>query len=299
LPEGFLEEQFQADTEKQAIKTTIDGKPNLSVYHVGPSDLDKQGAPAFAYAPVQLKQELEDKFKGSRADRIEGREYIELKGAWKSLGGRSQIITAIYPRKTVEDDLVSLTPLKRDDGQANGFVAKLKDGAEVSYAASVEKRELLSAAGIQVAAESLLVLKEADGRVSGTVLGCREAKAGITAVPCPDFEFAAAGAAFATSPIYRPIEPVAIAPERNVFVDTMEVTMATPTEGCELRYTVDGSDPMMTSRPYSAPVTFTSSVMVKARAFRKGLKKMPPPTTTSTRSLSAVAVRRSVSLRTR
>jgi len=282
LPEGFLEEQFQADTEKQAIKTTIDGMPNLSVYHVGPSDLDKQGAPAFAYAPVQLKQELEDKFKGSRADRIEGREYIELKGAWKSQGGRSQLITAIYPRKTVEDDLVSLTPLKRDDGQANGFVAKLKDGAEVSYAASVEKRELLSAAGIQVAAESLLVLKEADGRVSGTVLGCREAKAGITAVPCPDFEFAAAGAAFATSPIYRPIEPVAIAPERNVFVDTMEVTMATPTEGCEVRYTVDGSDPMMTSRPYSAPVTFTSSVMVKARAFRKGLKKMPPPTTTST-----------------
>ncbi|MCY3021608.1 MAG: chitobiase/beta-hexosaminidase C-terminal domain-containing protein [Planctomycetota bacterium] len=284
LPEGFLEEQIQASAEKQVIKTTIADKPNLSVYHVGPADLDKQGATigGMAYAPVQLKQELEDTFKGSRADRLEGREYIELKGSWKSQGGRSQVITVLYPRKTVEDELVSLTPLKREDGQLNGFTATLKDGAEVTYVASLEKPEPVRAGDMQAVAEAVLVLKEADGKLSGAVLGCKELKAGNLTRPCDDFEFAVSGAQSETSPIYRPIEPVVVKPEQNVFVDKIEVSLTTPTEGTEIRYTVDQSDPTMSSRLYTGPVTFTSSVMVKARAFRKGLKKPPPPTATGT-----------------
>lgn len=283
LPEGFLEEQFVTNGEQQTIKSNIPNQPNLSMYHMGPADLDKDGtALALTYAPVQLKKELEDTFKGSRADRIEGREYIELKGSWKSGGGRNQVITVLYPRRTVEDELVSLTPLKRADGQVNGFVAILKDGAEVSYAASLENPELLVIGKTEAVAEALLVVKEADGTQRGTVLGCRKLKAKDVKAPSSDFTFTWSKKSWSTAPIYRPIQPVIIEPERNVFVDQIEVTMKTPTEGTEIRYTVDGSDPVLSSRLYTGPVIFTSSVMVKARAFRKGLSKMPPPTTTGT-----------------
>ena len=290
FPDGFLTEQIETSNEKQFIKSKIENKVNFSMYHFGPSDLDKPGAKiALQYDPVQLKTEEEDKFKGVRMDRLAGREFIQLRGSWKSQGGRSQVVTVIYPRKALDDDIVSLLPLKREDGQVNGFVATLKDGAEVGYIASMENPEALNtqaladalhASNTPVVAEALLVVKETDGRINGTILGCTEIKSKNPA--SADFEFTSLDHSFETTPINRPIQPVVIEPERNVFVDQIEVTMKTATEGTEIHYTIDGSDPVLSSRLYSGPLTFTSSVMLKTRAFRKGLSKMPPMTPTGT-----------------
>jgi hypothetical protein len=282
-PDGWLEDEIHADGEARAIRSQVTGDVNFSMYHLGPAELDAAtgSAPAaLAYDPVREKPKPVDAFTGARADRHEGWLFIQLRGSWKSQGGRSQLITVIYPRKTIGDELVSLTPAKRADGQVNGFVAKLRDGATVSYAASFEKPEPLAAGGLAAEAEALLVLTEPGGAVSGTVLGC-SATEGRLPRAGTDFEFSLAGEP-STSPIQRPIQPVEISPGHEGFVDRIEVAMATPTPGTEIRYTVDGNDPTLASPRYAGPLVFTDTVMVKARAFRIGLKAMPPLTPTGT-----------------
>lgn len=287
LPEGFDMGQFQTHTREQTMTLVATNRPCFTMYHAGPADLDKPGAAigGLTYAPVGLKKQLEDSFKGSRADRHEGREYIELKGSWKSQGGRSQVITVIQPHKSKDAKPLELTRLARPDGQINGLTARLNDGAEVAYVAAFGKPEPMTAGGLCAVAESLLVLTEADGTRRGTALGCLEMRrtgwfARNVHPATADFEFTWVGSEIQMSPIYRPIGPVEFGPVANVFVDTVSVAMTTKTEGTEIRYTVDGSDPTLASRLYTGPVTFKSTVMVKARAFRKGLKQMPPPTET-------------------
>jgi hypothetical protein len=272
-PDGFVLDQIQADNNAQTIKSEAPNAVNFSMYHVGPADLDKNHALKLQYDPVAEKPEQIDKFSGPRSDRHEGFQYIQLRGTWKSQGGRSQLVTVVYPRKTENDKLASLTPNK----EGNGFVAKLQDGTEVDYAASFGKAASLSAGGLSGVAESLLVVKEGS-KTSGLVMGCSSIHGHGVQRNGADFEFDGAE----TSPIYRPIQPVKIEPGVDGFADKMAVTMKTDTEGTEIRYTVDGNDPTLSSHLYSGPVTFTDTVMVKARAFRKGLEKMPPLTQTGT-----------------
>ena len=282
FPDGFNEEDIRVTQDPPSLRSNVPGRVNFSMVHLGPAELDQPAAGKIQYDPIGLKPEWVDTFTGQRSDRLEGREFVQLRGSWKSPGGRSQVITVIYPRKTVDEDLVQIVPLKREDGQVGGFTARLKDGAEIAYAASMEKPAPIAAGGLKATAEALLVVKEADGRRTGAVLGCQSMQWGGPKAATADYTFASAGWSFDTRPIYRPIEPVAIEPGRNAFVDTIDVTMKTPTEGTEIRYTVDGSDPTLASRLYTGPVTCTDSRMLKARAFRKGLAKMPPPTPTGT-----------------
>ncbi|EDM26392.1 lipolytic enzyme, G-D-S-L [Lentisphaera araneosa HTCC2155] len=77
------------------------------------------------------------------------------------------------------------------------------------------------------------------------------------------------------TPVYRPIAPVRIDPVRNVIAGATPVTLACPTSGVDIRYTLDGSEPTIHSPLYTAPFTIDNSVTVKARAFRKGLTATP------------------------
>ncbi len=45
------------------------------------------------------------------------------------------------------------------------------------------------------------------------------------------------------------------------------------TEGAEIRYTIDGSEPNLKSQKYEHPVQIRKDAMVKAKAFKKGLKE--------------------------
>ena len=122
---------------------------------------------------------------------------------------------------------------------------------------------------------------ERDGNVSGVAMGCRRAViyGQAMAIADPDFEFTAAANGDKQPEmvaIHRPISPVSIGPDRNVFVDEVAVTMATATSGVEIRYTLDGGEPTPHSALYTGPVTIKASAIVKARAYRPGVTANPP-----------------------
>jgi hypothetical protein len=50
----------------------------------------------------------------------------------------------------------------------------------------------------------------------------------------------------------------------------IEASLATPTEGAEIRYTMDGTDPVPSSTLADGPLSITTSGTLKARAFKKG-----------------------------
>ncbi len=71
--------------------------------------------------------------------------------------------------------------------------------------------------------------------------------------------------------------------ERGFYTDPVEVTVEAPTAGSEVFFTLDGSEPTPdaeTASPYSEPLTFTTTTMLRARAFRSG--DLPSATATST-----------------
>jgi nicotinamidase-related amidase len=74
----------------------------------------------------------------------------------------------------------------------------------------------------------------------------------------------------------RPTECVRFAPwgrfDRPHFTENeTAVTLTAPwLEGCEIRYTVDGSEPVPQSPLYTEPLTVSQTVTIRATAFRKG-----------------------------
>jgi len=76
-------------------------------------------------------------------------------------------------------------------------------------------------------------------------------------------------------PIYCPIAPVKIAPERDIIAGPETVTLTSATANVEIRYTLDGSEPNLQSLLYTGPFTIDHTVTVQARAFRPGLARMP------------------------
>lgn len=74
--------------------------------------------------------------------------------------------------------------------------------------------------------------------------------------------------AFATTMVDKPT----ISPAGGVFASGQTVTISGPA-GAEIRYTVDGSDPISTSKLYTGPITVDKSQSVRARAFAAGSTK--------------------------
>jgi hypothetical protein len=67
-----------------------------------------------------------------------------------------------------------------------------------------------------------------------------------------------------------PVTAPSISPDGGPFVDSVTVTLATPTPGAEIFYTTDGSDPTPSSYLYGGPLTLTESATLKAKAFVAG-----------------------------
>jgi alpha-L-fucosidase len=58
--------------------------------------------------------------------------------------------------------------------------------------------------------------------------------------------------------------------EADIFVESLSVKVTTASQEAEVRYTVDGTDPLSTSSLYEAPVSMHATGVFKARAFHKG-----------------------------
>jgi hypothetical protein len=140
---------------------------------------------------------------------------------------------------------------------------------------------------VEIKGQALLVMTTKEGKRSGIALGCNEFKAGWkkSAIPCADFEFTLPDSksslfslrpsAISFTPIYRPLDLVDILPEADCFTDPLVVTMLHPEPGVDIRYTLDGTDPTGASDLYQGPITLNHTTTVKARAFRKGVTKVP------------------------
>jgi hypothetical protein len=188
--------------------------------------------------------------------------------------GPQQIVTAILPRAPgsgPEGDFQSISETKEDS--AEGFTAKMPDGGTVQFVSAPEGKAELELGPVKITGQALLVSGD-----HGIALGCDKISIRGQDVkkPADDFEFSIGAQGMAdTIPIYRPIAPVQIGPDSNVFTDDVDVTMTSATPGVEIRYTLDGTDPTPQSQLYTGPVKLTKSTRVKARAYRPGVTSNP------------------------
>lgn len=65
-------------------------------------------------------------------------------------------------------------------------------------------------------------------------------------------------------------EPPVIDSRFGIFTDSLRVPLSTDRDHVEIRYTLDGSDPVQTSPLYFSPVLIRQSVLLSARCFRDG-----------------------------
>jgi hypothetical protein len=249
-------------TQADVIPGTNDKKANLSLYQ-------------FTAAPLAYNIE-------NKPAVPSGKNYLTC--GWQRIGvswegeGPQQIVTVLVPRapgQAAPQDLKSIEPLTGGSA-GQGFAAVTSDGQDVRYLASTKADDELTIGAVKIRGEALLLAGD-----HGMALGCTSfsLEGKKQHLPATDFEFTlnannrSRPASFI--PIYRPIDPVTIGPERNIFADSVEVTMTSKTPGVEIRYTLDGSDPTPLSPLYAAPVKLLQSTVVKARAYRPGVKENP------------------------
>jgi hypothetical protein len=62
-----------------------------------------------------------------------------------------------------------------------------------------------------------------------------------------------------------------LTPPGGQYMDSVQVTMTTLTEGAQIYYTIDGNEPTESSFLFSDPVLVSENVTIKARAFKEGM----------------------------
>lgn len=84
------------------------------------------------------------------------------------------------------------------------------------------------------------------------------------------------GTAVGTFPYSYTQEEVVSIPYINkdldLFIDETEVNLGSATKDAEIRYTLDGKEPAETSALYEKPLKLTETTLIKAKAFKTGMK---------------------------
>ena len=268
-----------------------------------PFETDKKPVPGFTAAQV-LSNDADKSVKTANPDTANISIYMhspaELKmyqyGAEFAGTGPQLVVSALYPRRTLADELRAIKTIRGKDG-ATGFEAVAPDGTRVlcQAAADPAKGGALAVEPLQATGEALVLVICPDGTRYGLALGCQNLTVNgqKQVVPRPDFEFSLPGLntehrTLNTLPIYRPMDRVTISPASDRFMDTVDVSMTHNEQDTEIRYTLDGSDPTLASPLYEKSFTLRGTTMVKATAFRKGLKEMPQ---TVSSTLASVPIR--------
>ncbi len=258
---GFKWSQIEVDARTQSIKTDNPAGPNLSLCSFSPEPMEKTGSG----------------FKTAK------------RGDW-------MVVTVLYPRKfehgEVAPDLADLTPLKGAEGQC-GFSATIPGGGKVMFQAAPAGGTMT----FQDAAfegQSLLLATMADGTRGLVALGCKRLALGGARRSVPaDFESVAKGPFRRFDPIYRPLDLPVIGPVEDRFSDELQVTLTHNDPAVELRYTLDGTDPLGDSPLYGGPIRIRRTSVVKARACGSIATRWAPevrlPATSDGTEASAVA----------
>lgn len=270
---------FEFDAKNQAIRTINPNIPNLSIYHasdrpltVTPGDIiqhDWRFANAVCTGP-----------------RINGAESATL-------------ASVIYPRAKGGEDLKSFVPVN-EKGMV-GFDAETRAGDRVAYRAASVIPTAMTLEQITAEGELLLVSRKsgANGQ-HGVLLGAKR----ITIdgknqkLPGPDVVFTVGNDGTVTfEQIRYPMEMVKIEPASDRFVEKVEVVLSHPETDVDIRYTLDGSMPNLSSALYQGPIKVDKTTWVTAIAIRKGTKALVDSTDSTVYSLPHWAVYEKEALR--
>ena len=264
----FTADQITFQPDQSTIKTVRPGGANVSLYQ-------------FSSTPLTMTSgEERTPPKGYRLH-----DFVRISNDWKAQG-ESVIVTAIYPRKTQEEELTAIKSL--NVAGAEGFEASTQGGSHVLFQSATVAPGALNLPGLSGNAESLLLVTDKAGIRRGVALGCKTLLCGgkPVVIPSADFEFEFTGPQMKTMPIYTPLFPVQISPsDTTAFIGEINVSLKSGSPGCEIRYTLDGSEPTPASPLYTAPVNLKTTTTIKARSVRPGLTALP---TTMSGTLASV-----------
>lgn len=283
---GFAPGEVETDPAARTIKTRRKGTDAWWSWHrMNNVKVRDANVSLYQFADVPLAYDS-----STRKSNEELYDFQRVGVRWRGEGDQ-QIVTAVFPRKPSPDgtppdgarnDLTSIQAAPAVKG-TTGFRAVTPDGTRVSYsAASGGAAAPLGDDDVRITGEALLLVRGAGGKVSGVALGCktmalrgREVRVGR-----PDFEFDLPAtldtAGMTTVAIDRPISPVKIWPEADVFADALEVRLECATPAVFLTYTLDGTEPTPRSARYGGPFTITRGCALKTRAYRPGVVENPP-----------------------
>ncbi len=291
--------QFISNSQQQLIATNNIGLPNVQLRHVSTlplsysisedrriaSAIETQGDMKALMKPFSKR----DKHHTESTGAVQFSRQVAVN--WEGQGPQV-VVTVVNPQPPHYDPLPE-PPLALSDFQSlaissevAGFTAKLANGGDIAHLSAATPRSLQLGA-IKAHASGLTVCKPKKGSTDnalnrgvnddyGIVLDCSSLSVNGTSIEPthPDFTFHFDGQRLVIDePIYRPIQPVVIEPQdRNVFIDSIQVTLSCPTPDVEIRYSLDGSKPTPQSPLYTGPFEVRETSLLKARAFRKGLE---------------------------
>jgi len=254
---AFKTNDIKMSAESRTIKAQSTDTNNLSIYQ-------------FANAPLSYKGENMVLPK----EKMSGLYDVQV----SFNGGNKQIISVIYPHDKANDDMSSIADINSVDKDINGFAANLKDGATVKYLSSAVKTKSLIIDNIEITGEALLKVNETDGSITGIVQGATSLKfnGNEKSINSTDFEYVIKNGEFIISEeIKTPLDQPEITASSSSFADKQNVVISAKQLDVDIRYTNDGTDPTLESTLYTAPFEIKDSCIIKAIAFRKGVKEMP------------------------
>ena len=286
------------DAERGFLATSNVGRENVSIHlaasealHLG-NRIDGKGDHVSIGPQLDLMEKALAKYASRKvSDRDFARGWLSqllrpVSVRWSGKG--SQVFLMVLAARGAADNEMT-APLcrglrsyeaTRSAGGVLGCSMTTRNGTPVWFQAGPRRQNALEAGPVCARAEVLVVMRK-DGTISGMVLGAEAMtiRGKSYALVAPDAEFSLNGEGrFTSVAVYRPIDTVRIAPDRNVFVDDMEISFEIPnqdTSDIEFRYTLDGSDPVLESTLYTGPFTIDRTSMVKVRPFRRGLTATP------------------------
>jgi len=272
-------EDFEFDAKNQAIRTVNPHIPNLSIYHasdqpltVTPGDIIQHDW-RFANAVCT----------GPRINGVEG----------------AMLVSVLNPRAKGGKDLKSFVPMK-GEGMV-GFEAETQAGDRVSCRVGSTIPAELVLGKITADGELLLVSRKSGGDAQhGVLLGAKRLTIHGKDQPLlgPDVVFTIGkDGAVDFERIRYPMEMVKIEPASDRFVDKVKVVLSHPETDVDIRYTLDGSMPNLSSPLYEGPIPIDQTTWVTAMAVRKGTKMMVDSTDSTVHSLPHWAVYEKEALR--
>lgn len=270
---------FEFDPGAQAIRTVNPNIPNLSIYHASDRPL--------SVTPGDILQH-DWRFANAvcTGPRISGTESATL-------------ASVLYPRAKDGEDLKSFTPVK-EDGIA-GFDAETRAGDRVACRAAAVIPSALKLASITAEGELLLVSQKAgSAERHGLLLGAKHLSidGNDRPLPGPDVVFTVDQAGGVTFERIRyPMEMVKIEPASDRFVDSVDVVLSHPESDVDIRYTLDGSMPNLSSPLYERPIKVDGTTWVTAIAVRQGTREWVDSTDSMVHSLPHWAIYEKEALR--